>query len=139
MPGMRQKSMAFVPRYQKFESISLHRRVLCEPLFNARETGLDKQQAVQEKPALLACYREGINAARVRLIVWCEACQHQVEPEPAEQITSAMFTEMAVRYGAETPVLDWRERLVCSRCGSRQVDMVARVKCARSPLLPPLQ
>jgi len=42
-------------------------------------------------------------AARVRLIVWCEACQHQVEPEPAEQITSAMFTEMAVRYGAETP------------------------------------
>src|SRR5580693_8303931 len=58
-------------------------RVLCEPLFNARETGLDKQQAVQEKPALLACYREGINAARVRLIVWCEACQHQVEPEPA--------------------------------------------------------
>ena len=39
--------------------------------------------------------------------------------------------------GAETPVLDWRERLVCSRCGSRQVDMVARVKCARSPLLPP--
>jgi hypothetical protein len=33
---------------------------LCEPLFNARQTGLDKQQAVQEKPALLACYREGI-------------------------------------------------------------------------------
>jgi hypothetical protein len=43
----------------------------------------------------------------------------------------------ATRHGAETPVLDWRERLVCSRCGSRQVDMVARVKCARSPLLPP--
>jgi hypothetical protein len=31
---------------------------LCEPLFNARQTGLDKQQAVQEKLALLACYRE---------------------------------------------------------------------------------
>jgi hypothetical protein len=29
------------------------------------------------------------------------------------------------RYGAETPVLDWRERLVCSKCGSRQVDLVA--------------
>ena len=40
----------------------LQRRVLCEPLFNARQTGLDKQQAVQEKLALLACYREGINA-----------------------------------------------------------------------------
>jgi hypothetical protein len=24
---------------------------------------------------------------------------------------------MAARYGAETPVLDWHERLVCSRCG----------------------
>jgi hypothetical protein len=33
----------------------------------------------------------------------------------------------------------WRERLVCSRCRSRRVDMVARVKCVRSPLLPPLQ
>ena len=27
--------------------------------------------------------------------------------------------EMAARYSAETPVLGWRERLVCSRCGSR--------------------
>ena len=54
-------------------------------------------------------------AARVRLIVWCKKCQHQVEPDPAE---------MAARYGAETTVLDWRERLVCSRCGSRQDDMV---------------
>jgi hypothetical protein len=54
-------------------------------------------------------------AAHVRLIVWCKACGHQVEPDPAE---------MATRYGAETSVLDWRERLVCSCCGSRQVDMV---------------
>jgi hypothetical protein len=23
-------------------------------------------------------------AARVRLIVWCKECQHQVEPDPAE-------------------------------------------------------
>jgi hypothetical protein len=30
---------------------------------------------------------------------------------------------MAAKYGAETPVLDRRERLACSRCG-RQVDMV---------------
>jgi len=44
---------------------------------------------------------------------------------------------MAARYGAEAPVLDWRERLVCSRRGSRRVDIVARVKCARGPLLPP--
>jgi hypothetical protein len=32
--------------------------------------------------------------------------------------------EMAIRYGSETSVLDWRERLLCSRCGGRQVDMV---------------
>ncbi len=31
-------------------------------LFNVRQTGLEKQQAVQEKLAMLACYREGINA-----------------------------------------------------------------------------
>ena len=30
----------------------------------------------------------------------------------------------ATRYGAETPLLDWRERLVCSQCGSRKIDMV---------------
>lgn len=31
-------------------------------LLNVRQTGLEKQQAVQEKLAALACYREGINA-----------------------------------------------------------------------------
>jgi hypothetical protein len=54
-------------------------------------------------------------AAGVRLIVWCLDCRHQVEPAPAE---------MAERYGSETAVPDWRERLVCARCGSRHVDMV---------------
>ena len=50
-------------------------------------------------------------AAHVRLIVWCKECRHQVEPDPAE---------MAARYGAETTVRDWRERLVCFRWGSRK-------------------
>jgi hypothetical protein len=31
---------------------------------------------------------------------------------------------MAARYDAETPVLEWEERLVCSKCGSRDSDMV---------------
>ena len=53
--------------------------------------------------------------AGVRLIVWCKECQHKVESDPAE---------MATRYGAKTSVLDWHERLVCSHCGGRQVDMV---------------
>jgi hypothetical protein len=48
-------------------------------------------------------------AAQVRLIVWCKACQHQVEPDPAK---------MAARDGAATPVPDWRERLVCSQAAA---------------------
>jgi hypothetical protein len=31
---------------------------------------------------------------------------------------------MAQRYGVATTVLDWGQRLVCSRCGSRQIDKV---------------
>ena len=54
-------------------------------------------------------------AARVRLIVWCLDCRHQVEPAPAE---------IAERYGDETTVPEWHARLVCSQCGSRRVDMV---------------
>jgi hypothetical protein len=57
----------------------------------------------------------GAAAARVRPIVWRKSCRHQVEPDPGE---------MATRYGAGTSVLDWRERLVCSRCGRRQADLV---------------
>ena len=52
-------------------------------------------------------------AAQVRLIVWCKACQHQVEPNPAE---------MAARYGTDILVLGWGERLVCSEFGCREVD-----------------
>jgi hypothetical protein len=54
-------------------------------------------------------------AAQVRLIVWCRECHHQAEPDPAE---------MATRYGADTPVRDWHKRLVCSRCGGREIDFV---------------
>jgi hypothetical protein len=53
--------------------------------------------------------------AKVRLIVWCKTCGHQVEPDPAE---------MVARYGADTPVPDWRDRLVCSRCEGHNIDMV---------------
>jgi hypothetical protein len=49
-------------------------------------------------------------AARVRLIVWCKACGHRAEPDAAE---------IAQRYGGETTVPEWRARLVCSHCGSR--------------------
>jgi len=54
-------------------------------------------------------------AARVRLIVWCKACGHRVEPDRVE---------MAERYGAETTIPEWRERIGCSRRRSRDADMV---------------
>jgi hypothetical protein len=53
-------------------------------------------------------------AARVRLIVWCKPCGQRVEPDAAE---------MAERY-CDAAVLEWHDRLICSRCGSRNVDMV---------------
>lgn len=62
-------------------------------------------------------------AAKVRLIVWCKSCGHQVEPDPAEH---------AARYGAEMTVPDWQKRLVCSGCGSREIDMMA-TGTARQP------
>jgi hypothetical protein len=54
-------------------------------------------------------------AAGARIVVWCRACGHQSEPDPGE---------LAARYGADTSVLDWHRRLVCSRCGVRAVDFV---------------
>jgi hypothetical protein len=59
-----------------------------------------------------------VATARVRLI--CKSCRHQIEPDPAE---------IAERYGAETAVLDWRTRLVCSRRGSRELGMVGTGEC----------
>jgi len=63
-------------------------------------------------------------AAHVRFMVWCKACGYRSEPDPGEQ---------ARWYGPETPVPDWRARLVCSQCGSRDVDMVVTGR-RRSPL-----
>jgi len=47
-------------------------------------------------------------AARVRLITSRKGCQYQVEPDPAK---------MAARCGRRDPVLEWRKRRGCSRCG----------------------
>jgi hypothetical protein len=51
-------------------------------------------------------------AAGVRLIVWAGIVATRSSPIPP-------------RSAAPAPsMLDWRERLVCSQCGSRKVDMV---------------
>jgi hypothetical protein len=62
------------------------------------------------------------------------ACGHRIEPDPAE---------MAERYGAKTTISEWRERLVCSACGSRDVDMVVtgteRRQCNEGRLTPSIK
>jgi hypothetical protein len=58
---------------------------------------------------------ESAAAAHLRLAIWCKACGHRSELDPGEQ---------ARWYGPETPVPEWRRRLVCSQFGSRDVDMV---------------
>jgi hypothetical protein len=37
---------ALLARNRKFESISLQQRVLCEPLFNARQTGIEGRRPI---------------------------------------------------------------------------------------------
>jgi hypothetical protein len=61
-------------------------------------------------------------AARVRLNRAVPGMS-QVQPDPVEQ---------ARRYGAETKCARWREQLVCSQCGGRQVDMVVTGECRLS-------
>ncbi len=53
----RYSAFAFVQR-----SLKLADMLIGAALFNVRQTGLEKQQAVQEKLSQLAIYREGINA-----------------------------------------------------------------------------
>ncbi len=53
----RYSAFAFVQRILTYADM-----LIGTALFNVRQTGLEKQQAVQEKLAELACYREGINA-----------------------------------------------------------------------------
>ena len=63
----RYSAYAFVLR-----SLKVADMMIGAALFNARQTGLDKQQAVQEKLALLACYREGINAHLTAAVAMAE-------------------------------------------------------------------
>jgi len=63
----RYSAYAFVLR-----SLKVADMMIGAALFNARQTGLDKQQAVQEKLAMLACYREGINAHLTAAIAMAE-------------------------------------------------------------------
>ena len=63
----RYSAFAFVQRNLKLADM-----LIGAALFNARQTGLEQQQAVQEKLARLAVYREGINAHLTASIVLAE-------------------------------------------------------------------
>src|SRR3954452_7466754 len=63
----RYSAFAFVQRNLKLADM-----LIGAALFNVRQTGLDKQQAVQEKLAELAVYREGINAHLTAAIALAE-------------------------------------------------------------------
>jgi 4-hydroxyphenylacetate 3-monooxygenase len=67
---------ATLHRYSAFAFVQRNLRVadlmIGAALHNVRQTGLDHQQAVQEKLAQLACYREGINAHLTAAIATAE-------------------------------------------------------------------
>ncbi len=63
----RYSAFAFVQRTLKVADM-----MIGAALFNVRQTGLDKQQAVQEKLAELAVWREGINAHLTAAIAMAE-------------------------------------------------------------------
>jgi 4-hydroxyphenylacetate 3-monooxygenase len=66
----RYSAFAFVQRILRYADM-----MLGTAMYNARQTGLEKQQAVQEKLATLAVYREGINAHLTAAIA-------EAEPSP---------------------------------------------------------
>ncbi|MHC8597342.1 4-hydroxyphenylacetate 3-hydroxylase family protein [Arenicellales bacterium IMCC55707] len=63
----RYSAFAFVQRILKYTDM-----MIGAALFNVRQTGLDKQQAVQEKLSQLAVYREGINAHLTAAVAMAE-------------------------------------------------------------------
>jgi len=71
---------ATLHRYSAFAFVQRNLRLadflIGAALWNVKQTGLEKQQAVQEKLAELACYREGINAHLTAAIA-------MAEPSPA--------------------------------------------------------
>ena len=82
-------------------------------LFNARQTGLDKQQAVQEKLALLACYREGINAHLAAAIAMGRA-------EPGRPLDAE---PIAALYGARAGLLAAEPNDACLPRAVRRPDL----------------
>ena len=63
----RYSAFPFVQRVERLADM-----MIGTALYNVRQTGLERQQPVQEKLATLACYREGINAHLTAAIALAE-------------------------------------------------------------------
>jgi hypothetical protein len=46
----------------------------------------------------------------MHLIAWCRICREQSAADPAKEMT---------RYGADYPVSEWRQKLVCPSCEAK--------------------
>ena len=89
----RYSAFAFVQRTLKVADM-----MIGAALFNVRQTGLDKQQAVQEKLAELAVWREGINAHLTAAIAMAEKKPRRIadaEPVAADDRPRACLHQPA--------------------------------------------
>jgi 4-hydroxyphenylacetate 3-monooxygenase len=83
----RYSAFAFVQRNVKLADF-----MIGAALFNVKQTGLDTQQAVQEKLAQLACYREGINAHLIAAIATAKRSPAGLlMPDPSVLMTGRML------------------------------------------------
>jgi len=81
---------------------------------------MDADRSYNPRPARAPMTLSNAVAAHVCPIVWCRDCGQQVELDPAEHVQG---------YGAETSILDWRERVVCSEYGSREINPGVQYGC----------
>jgi len=83
----RYSAFPFVQRIEKVADM-----LIGAALFNVRQTGLERQPAVQEKLAQLACYREGINAHLTASIANAETSPGgMLMPNPSLLYTGRVF------------------------------------------------
>jgi 4-hydroxyphenylacetate 3-monooxygenase len=99
----RYSALAFVQR-----SLRVADMLIGTALFNVRQTGLEKQQAVQEKLAALVCYREGINAHLKASIT-----QGEVSPGGLLMPNQALMYTGRVFAGTQLPVMMHIARELC--------------------------
>jgi hypothetical protein len=83
-------------------------------LHTVPETPPPRRRQTSNQPTRPATLGSSLRA-HVRFIIVYRGCGRRTEPDIAELVE---------RYGADTPVPEWAARLLCSQCGSREVDFV---------------